>query len=72
MARSSGRTDSIIKGVISIDRETDKAFLLKLEVDGVETSYWFPKSQVELYVDPATKEQQVFIPAWLASSKDIA
>lgn len=56
-----------------LSKETEKAFLLKVPIDGNETTFpeqymerWFPKSQVELFPGEAGEVGYVSIPRWLA------
>ena len=60
-----GNADNILFDV-SIIRETEKAFLL--EITDQDITAWFPKSQVEVYLDNG----KASIPKWLCEKHDLS
>jgi len=69
MAKNKGSEIVVVTGIFK--RETEKAILL--EVEGTKDAQWVPISQFHKdmeYVDPREGVVEVYIPRWLAETKE--
>ena len=55
--------DSTYQESISIESETEKAILLRIEKRGKVRRYWLPRSQIQVLLD------RVIVPDWLWKKK---
>ena len=56
-----------IISILSVEQETDKAWLIKLKEGNKISEHWFPKSKCDLSSD----KKSIEVPSWLLNKKGI-